>query len=58
MRVRSIGSATLFFDGDVFPGCVQFTPMPCEPASEVAVLPMKVLVRRKPLDMTLKNHVM
>jgi putative transposase len=31
-------------------GCVPFTPMPCEPILEVAVLPMKEWVRRKSLD--------
>jgi hypothetical protein len=29
--------------------CVPFTPMPSEPTPEVAVLPVKKWVRRKPL---------
>jgi hypothetical protein len=29
--------------------------MPCDPVLEVAVLPVKGWVRRKPLDETLKN---
>jgi putative transposase len=36
-------------------GCVPFTPMPSEPALEVAVLPVKEWARRKPLDETPKN---
>jgi hypothetical protein len=31
-------------------GPVPFTPMPSEPPPEVAVLPVKKWVRRKPLD--------
>jgi hypothetical protein len=31
-------------------GPVPFTPMPSEPTLEVAVLPVKKWVRRKPLD--------
>jgi putative transposase len=39
-------------------GCVPFTPMPSEPAPEVAVLPMKEWVRRKSLDATNKHKLM
>jgi hypothetical protein len=36
-------------------GCVPFTPMPYDPAPEVAVLPVKGWARRKSLGETLKN---
>jgi putative transposase len=39
-------------------GCVPFTPMPSDPAPEVAVLPMKEWVRRKSLDATNKHELM
>jgi len=39
-------------------GCVLFTPMPSEPAPEVAVLPMKEWARRKSLDATNENKQM
>jgi hypothetical protein len=38
--------------------CMPFTPMPSEPASEVAVLPVKGWVRRKSLDVTNKHKQM
>jgi putative transposase len=39
-------------------GCVPFTPMPSDPALEVAVLPMKGWARRKSLDATNKHESM
>jgi transposase len=39
-------------------GCVPFTPMPRDPALEVAVLPMKGWARRKSLDATNKHESM
>jgi len=36
-------------------GSVPLTPMPGDPAPEVAVLPMRGWARRKPLDAT-NNH--
>jgi len=39
-------------------GCVPFTPMPRDPVLEVAVLPVKEWVRRKPLDATNKHELM
>jgi putative transposase len=39
-------------------GCVPFTPMPSDPTPEVAVLPMREWVRRKPLDATNKHESM
>jgi transposase len=39
-------------------GCVPFTPMPRDPALEVAVLPVKGWARRKPLDATNKHELM
>jgi hypothetical protein len=39
-------------------GLVPLAPMPSEPTLEVAVLPMKEWVRRKPLDTTNKNKQM
>jgi hypothetical protein len=41
-----------------FKGLVQLATMPSEPALEVAALPMKVWVRRKPLNVSRKHKVM
>jgi len=39
-------------------GCVPFTPMPCEPALEVAVLSMRKWARRKSLGATNEDKLM
>jgi hypothetical protein len=39
-------------------GSVPLAPAPCEPASEVAALPMKGWVRREPLDAANKHELM
>jgi putative transposase len=39
-------------------GCVPFTPTPCDPTLEVAVLPVRGWVRRKSLDATSKHKPM